>query len=301
LQKRIRKAVIPAAGLGTRFLPATKAVQKEMIPLVARPLIQFAVEEAAAAGIDTVVLITNADKSLVTGYFSRDLALEQILLQRGKDEEAALVRDLSDLAEIQTVCQKVPLGLGDAVRMAQAAIGKEPFAVILPDALIDSQVPCIGQLMGCYEEHRGCIVATQTVDPSEVDRFGILDVVSLPRPCCDDRTLLVRSLIERPKLGSVPFRHGIFGRYILEPEIFSCIERTRPGFAGEIQLTDALELYAATCPLYCYHFEGNHYDAGSKLGFLKATIAYALKDPEIGSSLREHLIALGLTQETTVG
>ncbi len=300
MQKRVRKAVIPAAGLGTRFLPATKAVQKELIPLVARPLIQFAVEEAATAGIDTVVLVTNADKSLLAQYFSRDFALEQILVQRGKDEDATLVRRLSGLAEIQTVCQPVPLGLGDAVRRAQAVVGEEPFAVILPDALIDSQVPCIGQLMSCYEKHGGCIVATQTVDPSEVDRFGILDVVPLSDPCHDRRTQLVKSLIERPKPGSVPFRYGIFGRYILEPEIFSCIERTRPGFAGELQLTDALQLYAANRPLYCYHFEGNHYDAGSKLGFVKATIAYALKDPEVASPLREHLIALGLAPEATV-
>ena len=300
MQKEIRKAVIPAAGLGTRFLPATKAVPKEMIPLVARPLIQFAVEEAAAAGIDTVVLITNSDKSLISRYFCRDLALEQLLVQRGKDEDAALIRRLSKLTEIQTVYQPLPFGLGDAVRKAQPLVGEEPFAVILPDALIDSQLPCIGQLMSCYEKHRGCIIATQTVDPSETDRFGILDVVPIPDPCCDGRTLLVRSLIERPKPGSLPFRHGIFGRYILEAEIFSCIERTPPGFDGELQLTDALQLYARTRPVYCHRFDGNHYDAGSKLGFLKATIAYALKDPALASPLREHLVALGLTQEANV-
>lgn len=290
---RVRKAVIPAAGLGTRFLPATKVVPKEMLPIAGRPLIQFAVEEAAASGIETVILVTSREKSLLAEHFVRNHALEETLLKRGKYRDADQIRRLSKLVEIRTVCQEAPLGLGDAVRSARSLVGEEPFAVILPDALIDSEMPCIGQLMQCYEKHRGCIVATQKVDSSEVDRFGILDVVSIPDSCCGGRTLRVISLVERPQPGTVSSRYGIFGRYVLEADIFSCIERTRPGFGGELQLTDSLLLCSERIPLHAYRFEGRHYDAGSKLGFVQATLAYALKDPELTKPLLEHLFALG--------
>lgn len=300
LPDRIRKAVIPAAGLGTRFLPATKVVPKEMMAVLGRPLIQCAVEEAAASGIETVILVTGKDKNVIAEHFSRDLALEQTLLHRGRNEDADLIRRLSELVEILTVCQHAPLGLGDAVRSARSLVGNEPFGVILPDALIDAEVPCLLQLMNCYEKHQGCIVATQTVDSLEVDRFGIIDVVPTADPCCGGRTFGVTSLIERPQPGSVSSCYGIFGRYVLEPEIFSCIDNTRPGFGGELQLTDALLLCSNQVPLYAYRFEGQHYDAGSKLGFVQATLAYALKDPEVAEPLREHLFKLGLAQVATV-
>lgn len=292
MSNEIQKVVIPAAGLGTRFLPATKVVPKEMLPIAGRPLIQFAVEEAAASDLRTVILVIARGKNLVAEHFSRNVALEKILLQRGRSADAELIRRLSEVAEIQTVCQEAPLGLADAIRSARSLIGDEPFAVILPDAVIDSATPCIRQLMDCYQKHRGCIIATQTVAPSDVDRFGILDVASLLDTCCGGRTVRVTSLTERPKLGSVSSRNGIFGRYILEPEIFSCIEHAHPGFGGELQLTDALLLYSYRSPLYAYQFEGTHYDAGSKLGYLQATLAYALKDPDVAQSLQQHLRSL---------
>jgi UTP--glucose-1-phosphate uridylyltransferase len=299
LARRIRRAVIPAAGLGTRFLPATKVIPKELLPIAGRPLIQYAVEEAAASGIETVILVTGREKNLLAEHFSRDLALETLLVQKGRSKDAEGIRRLAELVEIRTVFQDVPLGLGEAIRTAQSLVGDEPFAVILPDALVDSDPPCILQLMNCYQRHPGCIVATQTVDASEVDRFGILEVVPTPDPCCGGRTSRVTTLIERPQPGSVVSRNGIFGRYILEPEIFSCIEKTRPGFGGEIQLTDALLLCSSQVPLYAYRFEGQHYDAGSKLGFVQATIAYALNDPQTAQPLREYLCNLGLTQAVT--
>ena len=288
----IRKAVIPAAGLGTRFLPVTKVLPKEMLPVAARPLIQYAVEEAAASGIESVILVVSRGKGLLAEHFQRNRHLESVLSGRGQSEEAELIRHLSELVEVSTVWQQELLGLADAVQTARPLIGDAPFAVILPDALIDSPVPCTRQLMDCYEQHPGCIVATQLVEPEEVERYGIVDVLPMRDPCCNRRTLGVSSLIERPRPGSTASRYGIFGRYILQPEIFPCIEHTRPGFNGELQLTDALMLCAAQVPLYAYRFEGRHFDAGSKLGLLQANIAYTLKDPQLAQPLREHLASL---------
>jgi UTP--glucose-1-phosphate uridylyltransferase len=290
--QRIRKVVIPAAGLGTRFLPATKAVPKEMLPIGGRPLIQFAVEEAAASGLETVILVIGRGKGQIAEHFSRNVHLETALSRRGKAGEAEVVCRLSELADVRTVWQEAPLGLADAIRRARSLVSNEPFAVILPDALIDSAVPGIRQLMDCYEKHPGCIIATQKVDPSEVDRFGILDVVPMPDPYFGGRTLRVTSLTERPRPELVTSRYGIFGRYILEPEIFRYIENTRPGFGGELQLTDSLQLCSTSMPIYAYRFEGRHYDAGDKLGFLQATLAYSLKDPELARPLREYLATL---------
>jgi UTP--glucose-1-phosphate uridylyltransferase len=291
MSSKIRKVVIPAAGLGTRFLPATKVVPKELLPVAGKPLIQYAVEEAAASGLETVILVLSHSKSLIAEHFQRNLGLETILSQRGRYEDAELVRQLSNLAEIQTVWQDQPLGLADAIRCARPAVEDEAFAVILPDALIDSTKPCIAQMLACRENHPGCIVATQTVDPSQVERFGILDVMSTHDPCGDERTLRVTSLTERPPAGTTSSRHGIFGRYILEPDIFAAIEQTRPARGGELQLTDSLSLCCGPVPIYAYRFEGLHYDCGSPLGFLEATIAYALKDPMMAEPLRAHFTA----------
>jgi len=288
----IRKAVIPAAGLGTRFMPATKVLPKEMLPVAARPLIQYAVEEAAASGIEHVILVVSRGKGLLAEHFQRNRPLENALKRRGLEHDLEAVRRLSDVVEISTVWQQELLGLADAIRTARTLIGDEPFGVILPDALIDSTTPCLRQLMDCHARHPGCIVATQTVEAAEVERFGILDVLPLRDPCCGGRTLGVSSLVERPRPGTTTSTHGIFGRYILEPQIFACIDHTRPGFNGELQLTDALMLCSARLPLYAYCFEGTHFDAGSKLGLLLANIAYTLKDPALAGPLREHLGSL---------
>jgi UTP--glucose-1-phosphate uridylyltransferase len=288
----IRKVVIPAAGLGTRFLPATKVVPKEMLPLAGRPLIQYAVEEAAASGIKTVILVLSQEKSIIASYFSRDLPLEEELARRGQFEVAEAIRHLSELADIRIAWQERQLGLADAIRCARPLIGDEPFAVILPDALIDASLPCIRQLMNCYEKHAGCLVATQSVDESEVSRFGMVDVDALADPCCGGRTLRVTRLTERPMRDQVTSCYGIFGRYILEPDIFSHIDQTSVGFGNEFQLTDSLQLYCKTRPVYAYRFEGTHYDAGNKLGFLQATVAYSLKDPGLNQPLREYIAGL---------
>jgi UTP--glucose-1-phosphate uridylyltransferase len=291
MNSRIRKAVIPAAGLGTRFLPATKVVPKELLPIAGKPLIQFAVEEAAASGMETVILVLSGNKGLLAEYFQRNFALEAVLSQRGRHDDAELIRQLSHLAEVRIVWQEAPVGLADAIRCARPLLEDEAFAVILPDALIDSPLPCLGQLLACYDKHPGCIVATQIVDAAEVERFGIVEVAGTPDPCCNGRTLQVTSLTERPQPGTTTSRHGIFGRYILEPEIFAAIERTCSALGGELQLTDSLARCCGAVPLYAYSFEGSHYDCGSPLGFLEATIAYALKDPELAGPLRAQFAA----------
>lgn len=298
---RIRTAVIPAAGLGTRFLPATKVLPKEMMPVAGRPMIQFAVEEAAASGAETVILVLRRGKEMIAEHFQPAVISERSVSHPGCSEEAiAGLCWLLRSVEVRTVWQESPLGLADAIRAARPLINDEPFAVILPDALIDSEVPCTQQLITCFAQHPGCIVATQPVDFSEVDRFGILDVVPLPDTGSGIRTMRVSSLVERPRVGSVPSRYGIFGRYILVPEIFDSIERTLPGLHGELQLTDALMVHLARAPVYACQFEGTHYDAGSKLGFIEASVAYALKDPEIGPTLRKRLTNLTHTADAFV-
>jgi UTP--glucose-1-phosphate uridylyltransferase len=291
MKSNIRKVVIPAAGLGTRFLPATKVVPKELLPVAGKPLIQFAVEEAAASGIETVILVLSRSKGQMAEHFQPNSFLEDLLSRQGRHDEAERLHRLSSIADIQVVWQEAQLGLADAIRCARPLIEGQAFAVILPDALIDSSQPCLGQLLKCYEKHPGCIVATQSVDAAEVDRFGILEVVPIPDRCCNGRTTRVTSLQERPQTGTTSSRHGIFGRYILEPEIFAAIELTRPSLGGELQLTDSLSLCCGPTPLYAYRFEGRHYDCGSPGGFVGATIAYALKDPEIASRLRAQFAA----------
>ena len=286
---RIRKAVIPAAGLGTRFLPATKAVPKEMLPICGKPLIQYAVEEAAASGLETVILVVGPGKRLLAEYFQGNLVLEDLLLQQGREADAAALRKLASLAEIRTVWQDPPRGLAHAVGCARSEVEDEPFVVILPDALIDSEVPCARQLIDCYEEYPGVVIATRVVDASEVERFGILDVVPVPDSGSSGPVLRVISLTERPKRWSATSCHGIFGRYVLQPAIFSCIDQIRPGFAGELQLTDALMAYSRHSAVYGFCFQGTHYDAGDKFGFVQATIDYALKQPDLSDRVRRYL------------
>src|SRR6266536_608492 len=287
--KQIRKAVIPAAGLGTRLLPFTKRAPKEMLPIAGKPLIQIAVEEAAASGIETVVLVINESKQILAEHFRHDTSLEQDLERRGKSSEAASIRALSVLADIRTVFQASPRGLADAVACAHSAVGDEPFAVILPDVLIDSDVPAMRQLLNCYEKHAGCVVATRLVDPAEVGQYGILTPLQWQDSCCSGHTLRIGAVTERPRPGTVTSRYGILGRYILAPEIFSCIAQTPPGLAGELQLSDAIALCSRRVPLYAYLVEGLHHDSGGLLGYLQAELAYGLKNPEFQGPLRKQL------------
>ncbi|MBV9182329.1 MAG: UTP--glucose-1-phosphate uridylyltransferase [Acidobacteria bacterium] len=296
----VRKVVIPAAGLGTRFLPATKVLPKEMLPVAARPLIQYAVEEAALSGAESAIIVVAPGKDLVVRHFERNLSLEQVLALRGSSDDVQQIRRVSELVEIRTVQQDQPLGLAKAIAVARPLIGDEPFAVILPDALIHADIPCVRQLIKCYEQLGSSIVATQQVDPSEVSQFGIIDVLPLSHQGQMDKLFRVTGLQERPLPTEARSRYGIFGRYVLEPYIFSCIDETPLGRGGEFQLTDALALYSARKPLYAYRFEGSHYDAGSKLGFVEASLAYALRDPEISNSLRQHLLRLGASFSSTI-
>jgi UTP--glucose-1-phosphate uridylyltransferase len=286
---KIRKVVIPAAGLGTRLLPLTKVVPKEMLPVGRKPLIQYAVEEAAASGIETAILVLPKDDHRVADYFRADLTLEDLLRKQGRTDSISHLDDLSALIEVRTVIQETPRGLAHAIGCAQDAVGNEPFAVILPDALIDPEYACIRQLMDCYQQHPGCIVATRQVEPDEVGRFGILDVTPLPDHSFAGRLLRVNSLVERPDAARAPSRYGIFGRYVLEPPIFDCIDHTPPGLSGELQITDSLLLFSQRGPVYAYCFEGSHFDAGDQFGLWQAAIDYSLRDPELGERLREYL------------
>ena len=292
----IRKAVIPAAGLGTRFLPATKVVPKELLPIAGKPLIQYSVEEAAASGIDTVILVIGPGKELIKDHFRRDTDLEETLRQRGWANEAEALHQIAELVEIKEVWQERPIGLANAVAAAEPVVGDEPFAVILPDALIVSDVPCIAQLIDCYRDHPGCVVATQTVRSDDVERFGMVEIESTSP--LDSRVSRVTSLLERPATAQTRSRTGIFGRYILSPQIFSCISNLSPGRGGEYQLTDALSLCLQTSPVYSCRFDGEHFDAGSKTGFVQATIRHALNDPTIAAQITEYVVSLGSAVET---
>lgn len=296
----IRKAVIPAAGRGTRLFPATKVIPKEMMPVGGRPVIQFAVEEALASGIKTVILVLCKGKEVVAEHFQPDAFVEHSIAQQGSMGGAAeALGRVSTLVQVRTVWQQSPLGLADAIRAARAMVRDEPFAVILPDALIDSAVPCTRQLMSCYAKNRGCIIATRLVDSCDVGRFGILDVASTQDRANGNGAMRVKALIERPQPGTITSRHGIFGRYILEPEIFDSIERTEPGLNAELQLTDALMAHTATAAVYGCDFEGKHYDVGSREGFIEASIAYALKDAQIASMIRKRFGSEAYAATTT--
>jgi UTP--glucose-1-phosphate uridylyltransferase len=290
----IRKAVIPVAGLGTRLLPLTKAVPKEMLPIGNKPLIQHAVEEAASSGISEIILVTSPDKGAIERHFGRDLPLEHFLKQRGRNSDLEMVRSLSGIAHMTTVCQERPNGLGHALSCTRQLVGDEPFAVILPDALIINSRPCLRQLIDCYQDFPGSYIATREVDTEEVDRFGILKLSPVNGTPWDGCLHRVEGLVEKPTHAAAPSQFGIFGRYLLEPRIFEFLDRTLPDQNGEIQLTDALALYRREYPLYAFRFEGAHYDVGDKLGFLQASVDIALLDGEISGSFRKFLASLPL-------
>ena len=287
---KVRKAVITAAGWGTRFLPVTRSQPKEMLPLVDRPMIQYAVEEAIKAGIEQVIMVTAAGKRAIEDYFDRHLELEYFLERRGETELLRKTLEVSSLADICYVRQKEQLGLGHAVLMVKDVVGNEPFAVILPDDIIDSKVPGLKQMIEVYEKYRAGVVAVERVSDEDIGKYGIIEAKKEARGVYE-----VLSLVEKPALAQAPSHLGIVGRYILTPRIFDVLKHTPPGKNGEIQLTDALQLLLKQSfreGLYACELEGTRYDTGTPLGWLKANVALALKRQDIGPELREYLKGL---------
>ncbi|MBN1256472.1 MAG: UTP--glucose-1-phosphate uridylyltransferase GalU [Planctomycetes bacterium] len=280
----IRKAVIPAAGFGTRFLPASKSQPKEMLPIVDTPTIQYVVEEAAASGITDILIIIGKGKRAIEEHFDRNFELEAELEASGKREELHAMRRISDLANIYFVWQKELSGLGNAITYARDHVGKEPFAVLLGDTLIASQPPATSQLINIFERYQESVVVLEEVDPKKVERYGIIKGHEI-----DDRLLLAEDFIEKPSMEEAPSNLAIAGRYIFTPEIFDYLDRITPGKNGELQLTDAMRLMVAERAMYGLCIEGERFDIGNKLDFLKTNIAFGLNHPEIGKHLRAYI------------
>jgi UTP--glucose-1-phosphate uridylyltransferase len=286
---KIKKAVFPVAGLGTRFLPATKASPKEMLPLIDKPLVQYVVEEAVAAGIEQVLFVTGRGKRAIEDHFDISFELESILREKGKEDEFKEVRDIAEMMSIFYVRQRQALGLGHAILCAREFVGNEPFAVLLGDDIIDGEKPCLGQLLDVYEKYRGSVLALEQVPMENISSYGCVEATEM-----SDRIYQVTNLVEKPKQEDAPSDLAIIGRYVLTPEIFPILERQEPGKGGEIQLTDAILTLSRQEPIYGCRFEGTRHDCGDKLGFLKATVDMALKRKELGKGLEEYLrIRLG--------
>ena len=283
---KVRKAVIPAAGMGTRFLPATKAIPKEMLPLVDKPLIQYGVEEAVAAGCTEIIIITGRGKTPLEDHFDRAPELEWQLAARGKHEQLELACSMSKLAHITYTRQSEALGLGHAVLQAKALVGDEPFAVILPDDIVYAKTPCMKQMVDAYAEKHATIIASEVVEGAAIQSYGCLDAVA---EADDPRLLKVRNMVEKPKPEEAPSQNAIIGRYILTPRIFEMIEGLQPGAGGELQLTDAIKALLEFESVYGFLYEGERHDAGDKFGFLKATVEFALKREDLGPRFREWL------------
>lgn len=284
MKPKIRKAVIPAAGLGTRFLPATKAQPKEMLPIVDKPAIQFIIEEAIQSGIEEILIITGRNKRAIEDHFDRAVELELTLKAQGKYDLLGLVREISEVT-IHYVRQKEAKGLGHAVLCAKQFVGNEPFAVLLGDDIVDANVPCLKQLIDVYEDCGGSVLGVQEVPKSKVSSYGIVQPVKVK-----DNLWQAQDLIEKPSIEEAPSQLAVLGRYIIEPEIFQLLEDTPPGRGNEIQLTDALRRLAAIQPVYAYHFEGRRYDIGDKQGYLEATVEFALKRPELREPFLRYLV-----------
>ncbi len=293
--KRIRKAVIPVAGLGTRFLPATKAIPKEMLNIVDRPTIQYIVEEVVASGIDEVILITSEGKSAIENHFDYDFELSTILKQKNKQELCDKLNSLSKLIDVCSVRQKEPMGLGHAIWMARKVVGDEPFLVLLGDDLVRSEKPCCRQMIDLYNEVGESIVAVQRVPMDQTYQYGIVE----GKDTSYDRTFKVKRMVEKPAPGASNSDMAIIGRYLLMPEIFDILGTTTPGHGGEIQLTDALQVLSNRRSMYAYEFEGKRYDAGDKLGYLKAIVDIAMEHPELGTPFQEHLQSLCIKKQET--
>ena len=284
MKKTVRKAIIPAAGLGTRFLPATKSQPKEMLPIVDKPTLQYIIEEAVASGIEEILIITGRNKKSIEDHFDKSVELELELEQKGKNEMLEMVRNISNMVNIHYIRQKEPKGLGHAIHCAKSFIGNEPFAVLLGDDIVDCETPCLKQLINAYDEYKTSILGVQEVAKEDTCKYGILDVKHI-----EDRVYKVKDMIEKPNVEDAPSNIAILGRYIITPAIFDILENQEPGKGGEIQLTDALKTLSKKEAMYAYEFEGRRYDEGDKLGFLEATVDFALKRPELRDDFIEFL------------
>jgi UTP--glucose-1-phosphate uridylyltransferase len=290
----VRKAVFPAAGLGTRFLPATKAQPKEMLPLVDKPLIQYGVEEAIHSGIRNIIIVTGRGKSAIEDHFDVSFELEQVLEAKGKKELLDIVRNVSEMIDVAYVRQKEALGLGHAILRAKELVGHEPFAAVLSDDVIDSKVPAIRQLLDVYEFYGAPVVALMEVPGDAISAYGAVDAEPVADNSGRDRLFRIHNMVEKPKPSEAPSNLAIIGRYVLTPQIFDSLESIGPGSGGEIQLTDGLRHLLQNGPVYGYRFEGTRYDAGDKLGFLKATVEFALHRDDLGGAFRDYLKGLKL-------
>lgn len=285
MSKKIRKAIIPAAGLGTRFLPATKAQPKEMLPIVDKPTIQYIIEEAVASGIEEILIITGRSKKCIEDHFDKSVELELELEKSGKEQMLKMVREISDMVDIHFIRQKEPRGLGHAISCAKTFVGNEPFAVLLGDDIVYNEGrPCLKQLIDCYDEYKTSVLGVQTVEAKDVNKYGIVNGIHI-----EDRVYKVKGLVEKPPVEEAPSNVAILGRYIITPQIFKILEETKPGKGGEIQLTDALLKLIDEEAMYAYDFEGTRYDVGDKLGFLKATVEYALRREDLRDGFIEYL------------
>lgn len=286
---KVRKAAFPAAGLGTRFLPATKAQPKEMLPLVDKPLIQYGIEEALASGIDNIIIITGRGKNAIEDHFDVSYELEKILEQRGDTELLKTVRSISDMISVSYVRQKEPLGIGHALLTAREFLGHEPFGCFLGDDIIDSDVPCMKQLLDVFYEKQNPVVAIEEVDPASVSSYGIIAGKQI-----SENLYEITDMVEKPAREDAPSNLAIIGRYVLTPDLFAMLNEVKADGKGEIQLTNGLKLLLKQRPIYGYKFSGKRYDAGNKLGFLKATVEFALKRKDLGEEFRNYLLSLKL-------
>jgi UTP--glucose-1-phosphate uridylyltransferase len=282
---KVRKAIIPAAGLGTRFLPATKAQPKEMLPIVDKPTIQYIVEEAIDSGIEDIIIVTGRNKRAIEDHFDKSYELEEELKKKGNQDLLAQVQDISNLVDIHYIRQKEPKGLGHAIYCAKSFIGNEPFAVLLGDDIVNSEVPCLKQMISIYNEYKTTVLGVQQVPQEDVPKYGIVSCKQV-----DDRVYKVKDLVEKPDIEHAPSNIAILGRYIISPHIFEYLESAAPGKGGEIQLTDALRSLISNEAIYAYDFVGKRYDVGNRLGFLEATVEYALNRDDIRDDFKDYLL-----------
>ncbi len=294
MTNKIRKAVFPAAGLGTRFLPATKASPKEMLPLVDKPLIQYAVEEAVSCGVESILIITGRDKTAIEDHFDISFELEHVLKEKGKDELFKQVRAISDIAQITYTRQKQALGLGHAIYQAKDFVGNDAFAVLLADDIVDSEKCALQQLIDVYEKYDAPVIATMQIDDETISRFGVIDADEV-----EDGVFKIKSIVEKPKYEDAPSNMAVIGRYIFTPELFDALEKTEPGAGGEIQVADAMRiLLEKDFPFYAVKLDGVRHDAGDKLGFLIATVEFALKREDLSADFRKYLKSLDLMADS---
>lgn len=290
MTNKIRKAIFPAAGLGTRFLPATKASPKEMLPLVDKPLIQYSIEEAVACGVESILIITGRDKAAIENHFDISFELEQMLREKGKDEMFEQVRAISDIAKITYTRQKQALGLGHAIYQAKDFVGDDPFAVLLADDVVDAEKPALQQLVDVFERYNAPVIATMQIEGENISRFGVIDADEV-----EPGVFKLKSIVEKPKFEDAPSDMAVIGRYIFTPELFGAIEQIEPGTGGEYQVADAMRiLLDKGFPFYAVKLEGKRHDAGDKLGFLIATVEFALKRGDLGADFKEYLRSLKL-------